>query len=83
MVWRMKTMKSRLKLEFHGFMVTSDAGLLACPELDEAPGLTVLGNGEMGHIISVNASYGITGIGLSVFWFAKDRFHADAKPVRD
>ncbi len=29
-------------------MVTSDAGLLACPELDEAPGLTVLGEGVVG-----------------------------------
>lgn len=40
----------RLKLEFHGTKVASDAGLLACPESDETLGLTSTIDSELRDI---------------------------------
>lgn len=55
----------RVKLEFHGTKVTSDAGLLACRELDEALGLTSAVHSELRDIrTGKNTQHIIAGFSL-------------------
>ena len=53
----------RLKLEFHGSKVTSDAGFLAYRELDDALGLTEVGGGLFQDSrTGKNGWHGMTGL---------------------
>ena len=52
----------RLKLEFHGLNVTSDGGLLACRELDDALGLSeIAGEGLTDPRTGANGRHTLVG----------------------
>jgi hypothetical protein len=56
----------RLRLETHGSKITSDAGLLAYRELDDALGLTEVGSLFQDRRIGNNGRHGVTGRGLKL-----------------